>query len=126
MKYSRQRELILKAVQNHPIHPTADQVYTMLKPEHPKLSLGTVYRNLNLLSETGQIRKIRMPNMSDRFDGNTVSHSHMVCKECGEVYDLQMDWLAGKSEFILEQTGFQMEFYELIVHGICKNCRNKS
>ncbi len=69
MNYSKQRELILKTVIENPIHPTADTVYEQVRRENPKISLGTVYRNLNFLSEMGILRKISMPVGSDRFDG---------------------------------------------------------
>lgn len=124
MKYSKQRELILEAVQNNPIHPTADEVYTLLKPENPSLSLGTVYRNLNLLSEMGQIRKIKLANASDRFDGRVCEHYHMICNQCGTVYDLDLALFQDLTDQILAQTGFQPQDHEFVVHGICESCRN--
>ena len=78
MKFSRQREIILRHVKNFPVHPTADQVYTALKKENPNLSLGTVYRNLNQLSDAGMLKKIHIADGSDRFDGRTDPHFHMI------------------------------------------------
>ena len=69
MRYSKQRELILNTVLQNKIHPTADDVYKLLRDEYPGLSLGTVYRNLNFLAEHDMLKKINVPNGSDCFDG---------------------------------------------------------
>jgi len=68
MKYSRQRELIFETVIQNPVHPTADDIYSLVRTKLPNVSLGTVYRNLNLLSEQGDLYRIQLPNVSDRFD----------------------------------------------------------
>ncbi len=126
MKYSRQRELILRTVQEHPIHPTADDVYAMLKQTEPNLSLGTVYRNLNFLADHKMIRKILVPNASDRFDGMMDDHHHMLCTQCGEIFDLEHDLAEELSKEILQKTGFQMNRCGLMVLGICARCRKES
>ncbi len=123
MKYSRQRELVLQAVRENPIHPTADQVYHILKKDNPQISLATVYRNLNLLSQTGQIVKIPLPNQGDRFDGHTVPHYHMLCQQCGQVFDLQLSLLDGLDEQIQASTGFAVTGHQLIVTGYCPHCQ---
>lgn len=91
MKYSKQREIILDFVKTNLVHPSANYVYASLKKEHPNLSLGTVYRNLNKLSEHGLIQKIEVADAPDRFDGNTAPHYHAVCVECGQMYDFEID-----------------------------------
>lgn len=68
-KYSRQRELIYKTVMENKVHPTAEFVYNYLKKDNPQLSLGTVYRNLQQLSDNGEINRLSIPNQPDRFDG---------------------------------------------------------
>lgn len=123
MKYSRQRELVLAAVKSSMEHPTADMVYAALKADNPSLSLGTVYRNLNLLAQTGQIHKIGMPGGSDRFDGRTDEHYHMLCQKCGRVYDVQLDTLSELDGQIQSQTGFLVHSHDLIVRGVCQACQ---
>ena len=125
MKYSKQREMILDAVKNNPIHPTADDVFAILRKTQPNISLGTVYRNLNLLSEVGYIRKIPVPNASDRFDGTIEQHHHMLCIHCGRAFDLQHDLVNHMAHEIFDQTGFRMNDCGLLVLGECKECRNK-
>lgn len=122
MKYSKQRELILSSVQESHSHPTADNVYAKLLQELPHISLGTVYRNLNLLSQNGDIIKILMPNASDRFDGRLDAHYHMICDRCECVADAELDLLDNLDELILEQNGFLVTEHDLIIHGICKEC----
>lgn len=123
LKYSRQRELVLAEVKSSRKHPTADMVYAALKADNPSLSLGTVYRNLNLLAQMGQIHKIGMPEGSDRFDGRTDEHYHMLCQKCGRVYDVQLDTLSELDGQIQSQTGFLVHSHDLIVRGVCRACQ---
>ena len=85
-RYSRQREQIYQAVCGTPEHPTAEMVYEQLKPEMPRLSLGTVYRNLRQLVQEGRLRQMDGPVV--RFDSKTELHSHARCVSCGTVVDL--------------------------------------
>ena len=114
MKYSRQREMIYEQVMNFPIHPTADEVYYALKDENPNLSIGTVYRNLNLLSDMGRLMKINIANGKDRYDGRTDLHYHMTCTNCGRVFDVVLD-------FEEEITNKVEETFDLTPRGII-NC----
>lgn len=126
MKYSRQRELVFNAVMEHKLHPTADFVYSFLRRENPNLSLGTVYRNLSLLAENGQIRKISIPHGGDRFDSRMDEHYHMVCQSCGGVYDIELHSLHSLDERIEQDTGFTVTGHELIVNGICTHCKSNA
>lgn len=122
MKYSRQRELIYRWVMDHPIHPTADKVYDALRIQEPKLSLGTVYRNLNLLAETGALSKIPIPGGSDRFDACTDRHYHLSCAQCGKLLDLQLPELEELDKAILERTGCAVSGFQVLCQGLCADC----
>lgn len=124
MNYSRQRELIKQEVKKDSVHPTADMVYASLKEKNPSLSLGTVYRNLNLLAELGEIRKLPMPNSRDRFDGDTSEHYHVICKKCGKVFDVELERLRDLDEEIERKSGYAVMRHELIVYGLCPECKN--
>lgn len=126
MNFSRQRELIYNQVMNNPIHPTADEVYSALKKDNPNLSLGTVYRNLNMLSELGMLQKLRIADGSDRFDGRTDKHLHMVCDKCGKVFDIETDVLAGAEEKIRAEHGHIITKMTLNLNGICADCAAKA
>ena len=84
-KYSRQREAIKQYLASTCEHPTADTVYMNIRGTYPNISLGTVYRNLNLLAEQGEIIKINCQDGSDRFDANVMPHYHFLCNECGKI-----------------------------------------
>ena len=83
IKYSRQREAIVQYLTGRTDHPSAETVYQALRQTHPNISLGTVYRNLGVLEENGQLMRIPMDNGSDRFDPNVVPHYHFLCRKCG-------------------------------------------
>lgn len=91
IKYSRQREAIKHYLASTKEHPTADTVYLHVKEDFPNISLGTVYRNLNLLTDIGEAIKIPTPDGGDRFDGNVIPHNHFLCTSCGRLLDLELD-----------------------------------
>ena len=82
LKYSRQRESIKENLMHRRDHPTADMIYTDIRKIYPNISLGTVYRNLALLSDLGEIRKLTVDGGADRFDGNISPHNHFTCRRC--------------------------------------------
>lgn len=119
--YSKQREMILRAVREHPVHPTAEEVLAILRAQGSTASLSTVYRNLQLLSEKGLLRKISVPGGSDRFDGELHEHFHALCRGCGRVADVQYP-LPGLAEAVRAQTGMQADAVHLTVRGLCPRC----
>lgn len=122
IKYSRQREAIKEYLMSTSDHPTADSVYLHVKEEFPRISLGTVYRNLNLLADMGEIIKITTPNGGDRFDGNTEPHYHVLCTECGEIHDLSMDILDSVTQEANENYKGIINSHTTLFYGICENC----
>ena len=87
-KNFRKRNAILSCLRQTNVHPSAEWVYAQLKSEYPDISLGTVYRNLALFKDQGQITSLGTVNGVERFDGNTDPHVHFVCRGCGAVLDL--------------------------------------
>jgi Fur family peroxide stress response transcriptional regulator len=126
MRYSRQREMILNALKSNPVHPTADYIYGLLRPKMPALSLGTVYRNLSLLAESGAIKRLRGAGGKDRFDHNNFEHCHLVCKSCGRMLDMMLPpaLARGLAKF---KAGAPMRAAEceILLYGICKDCQKK-
>ncbi len=120
-KFSRQREMIYEQVKNYPTHPTADEVYNALKKDFPNLSLGTVYRNLNLLSEMGLLTKLHLGE-KDRFDGNTEPHCHFFCNKCGRVFDVNDNSIDGIEKRVLTSSGHFVTQVCVNLHGICREC----
>ncbi len=122
MKYSKQREIILQALMDNPMHPTADDIYRIVRLKEPKISLGTVYRNLNQLAETGRIIKIQMSDGSDRFDAKTYPHMHLVCSECGSVMDMDCDITEDLCSSLEKTSGYHIKPSDIVLSGICANC----
>ncbi len=98
LKYSRQREMIKEFLMTRKDHPTADIVYMNVRRQNPNISLGTVYRNLTLLADIGEIARLRVGDGVDHFDADTSPHYHFVCTECGAVIDLEMSSIENITE----------------------------
>lgn len=128
-KYSRQREMILEALTDNLSHPTADWVYSYLKPDNPALSMGTVYRNLNHLTEKGLVRKLSVPGEADRFDAGDSAHLHFRCIQCGQLYDLEGEGAEEIRSFVRrfrKITGHQVDPGGLLLEGCCHRCSDSS
>lgn len=128
LKRSKQRDAIIAFLMTCKDHPTADTIYMNIKKEFPNISLGTVYRNLALLSERGEILKLTYHQGADRYDAIVDPHYHFICRECGEVMDLEMDSLDEKVT-AMANVGFPGKVEESVIYfkGICEKClKNKS
>lgn len=124
-KFSRQREAIKEYLAHTTEHPTADTVYMKIRAIYPNISLGTVYRNLNLLAEQGEIIKIKCHDGSDRFDGKSKPHYHFVCNNCKRVLDLEMESIDHIN--VIAGAGFKgkIEGHETFFYGKCPSCIDK-
>ena len=120
-RYSRQRELIYEALRQTEQHPTAEMIYQWLKPANPSLSLGTVYRNLNLLADEGAIRRMAFP--VERYDAKTMPHPHFCCDQCGAVYYLHLPYDAELDRQALLASGHDVTGHEVVFRGICTKCK---
>lgn len=126
LKHSKQRDCIKEFLASRTDHPTADTIYMNIREQFPNISLGTVYRNLALLSDLGEITKISTGEDADRFDGNTMRHHHFICTECHRVIDLDMPSIDSIME--TAQQGFAGEIQNYITnfYGVCDHCIKKS
>ncbi|GFI51441.1 MAG: transcriptional repressor [Lachnospiraceae bacterium] len=124
LKYSRQRAAIKEYLSNTLEHPTADTVYLHIREAFPNISLGTVYRNLNLLADMGEIIKISTPDGGDRFDGRTDAHYHVVCGSCGKVFDLEVDerYMHQINELADRHFEGHIDSHTALFYGTCKDC----
>lgn len=130
MKYSKQRELILNIIRENPVHPTANQVWQKAAEKMPTLGIATVYRNLNALSEAGEIRRIPgEEGAPDRFDGMVCEHYHMRCSACGRIFDLMTEKdsdVQNVKDTICLTFGLSKETATLnsvLVNSICGDCK---
>ena len=123
IRYSKKREAILAAIRGTDCHPSAEWVYHQLKPTHPDLSLGTVYRNLIFFQEHGDIQSVGVVQGQERFDGVVTPHSHFVCDCCGSVLDLPDICPDGDlDQTVSRQYGLAVQRHELTFHGQCRSC----
>ena len=120
-----QRSFVLEAVNELHCHATADEVYREVIKKHPTISKATVYRNLNLLSEMGEIRRLEIPGSAERFDHISYNHCHVKCKACGRVFDVDMDFVTGLENGIRDAHGFDFTDYDIIFHGVCPECKQQ-
>ena len=122
-KHFRKRDAILTCIKGTDVHPSADWVYSQLKPQIPDLSIGTVYRNLALFKEQGNIISLGTVQGVERFDGNTNPHVHFICTGCGRVDDLpQMEVPKAFCSEAASQTGGCVECCQLTFTGRCSQC----
>ena len=126
LKYSRQRESIKEYLNRSCEHPTADTVYMSVRQEFPNISLGTVYRNLNLLADLGEAIKITTPNGGVHFDGRTEPHYHFHCNHCGNVIDLNLEELNCINEAAGKNFEGVIESHTMMFYGTCKDCLKKA
>ena len=125
LKYSRQREAILDNLKSRVDHPTADMLFQSLRKDDPKISLGTVYRNLGLLAELGRINKISGQNGIERYDYNTTEHYHFSCKACSKLIDFPADIVKDLNDKAMHSDIGMVENHSLIFYGYCKECYQK-
>lgn len=121
-KYSRQRELIRDFLIGRQDHPTAEIVYKNVRRQNPNISLGTVYRNLTLLADMGEIQRLRLGDGTDHFDADTSLHYHFICRECGCVQDLQMDAIDGILDAARQHFNGQITGHMTYFYGLCGQC----
>ena len=126
INYSRQRNTVLSVLRSTDTHPTVDWVYAECRKIIPNISLGTVYRNLNMLVEIGDPIRIKGAFEKDRFDGCVKRHAHMICDRCGAVIDVPVsDGVDEELRTFIKGNDFGIEDYDVTFCGVCKNCSDK-
>lgn len=122
-RMTKQKKLILDILRSTKTHPTADWIYEQAKRQIPKISLGTVYRNLKILKEMGEIMELDYGSTYSRFDGNPANHYHFTCLKCGRVDDVP---LAPKEDLEVEAGGIlegaEVDTHRLEFYGRCPAC----
>ena len=126
LRYSRQREAIKEFLMTRKDHPTADVIYQNVRLEYPNISLGTVYRNLTLLSDLGEILRLRLDDGTDHFDADISNHYHFICRDCGAIIDLEMDTIASINDVAGKQFDGEITGHVAYFYGKCANCTHKN
>ena len=120
---TKQREAILEVLKGTTSHPGADWIYDEVRKEMPSISKGTVYRNLNLLSEAGQITELDLSGTLSRFDARQDNHYHFRCEKCGRVFDVDEPVDEEIDRRVARRTGFKISRHRLEFRGLCKDCQ---
>jgi Fe2+ or Zn2+ uptake regulation protein len=120
-----QRRVILEEIEKSKSHPGADEIYEMVRRRIPNISLGTVYRNLEILSESGLVQKIDLGDGHRRFDHNLENHYHVRCTCCGRINDLYMNQPCDFEDMICRQTGYEIAGHRLDFFGLCPICKRQ-
>ena len=122
-RMTKQRKKILEVLRNTDCHPTADWIYEQVKEDIPNISLGTVYRNLNVLEEMGKIMELNYGSDHSRFDGIPENHYHFRCLECGKVVDLDVDIKGSMDQIVQEEIDGEVDYHRTEFFGYCNECK---
>jgi len=122
---TNQREIILRELKKSKRHLAADELYDIVKKVMPRISLATVYRNLEILSEAGMIGKLEISGRQKRFDFDVSDHDHIYCVVCHRVDNLTIDRKGVESEQLGIEVGYTITGYRVEIMGICPECQKK-
>jgi Fur family ferric uptake transcriptional regulator len=120
---TRQRKVILEELRKANSHPTADEVYEIVRKRLPRISLGTIYRNLETLSRSGIIRKLELGGTQKRFDGDPEDHYHVRCINCGRLDDVPTKPIPDIEDAFRNVCDYQITGHQLVLTGLCPKCK---
>jgi Fe2+ or Zn2+ uptake regulation protein len=121
---TKQREAILRVLTNTRSHPTADWIYEEVKKEIPNISKGTVYRNLQVLQESGFVSELNLNGTLSRFEAKRERHYHFRCEQCGRVIDVDQPVDRDLDQKVADRTGLKISYHQLEFRGICHDCQH--
>jgi Fur family ferric uptake transcriptional regulator len=123
-RITRQRQAILEELEKADSHPTADEIYQKVRKKLPRISLGTVYRNLEILSDSGIVKKVDVCASQKRYDGRPELHYHASCIHCGRVDDLPGSSRIAIEDVFRDVCDYHITGYQLVLFGLCPECKN--
>ncbi len=119
---TKQKRMILEVLKSTNTHPTADWVYEKVRKKIPSISIGTVYRNLNILKSQGQILELNFGKGFSRYDGTPTNHYHFTCEECGRVLDVDAPLAHELEHMVSKGMGVKVTHHRLEFYGVCSEC----
>ena len=119
---TRQKDAIFRMLRNSKSHPTADQIYAEVRKEIPRISKGTVYRNLQILKEDGMVTELKASGSQSRYEIKLENHYHFRCDHCGRVFDLDEPVDSNLNARVSANTGFKVVSHQTEFRGLCKAC----
>ena len=124
LRMTRQRKSILEELRKTNNHPSADEIFGRVRQQMPRISLGTVYRNLEILSELGEIQTIETAGSLKRFDAIATNHYHIRCVNCDRLVDAPLEVSSGLENAVQAHTDFQILDHRVEFEGLCPECRH--
>lgn len=124
-RMTKQKRIILDVLRSVDSHPTAEWIYHEARKQIPGISLGTVYRNLNLLRDNGEIMELSYGSGQSHYDGTADNHYHFRCSDCGGIFDLDLPQLRTIEQKAGQKTGHRIEGHRLEFFGQCRYCREQ-
>ena len=126
LRITPQRIAILRVLSVSKGHPSVENIYEQVKKEFPTTSVATVYKNVSMLKELGEVLELSFGTESSRYDGNNPNpHPHLICTECKKIIDPDLDSLKDMSRELIKETGFSITSHRLDFFGICPKCQEK-
>ena len=129
LKYTKQREVLLKTLYNSDIHYTPESLYMEIKRNEPDLNVGiaTVYRTLNLLEEAEMVTSISFGSAGKKYElANKPHHDHMICKNCGKIIEFENQTIERQQSLSAKEHGFKLTGHLMQLYGICSDCNHKA
>ena len=126
IRLTTQRQIILEELAKVKTHPTASELYDMVRKRLPRIGLGTVYRNLELMADSGMILKLEVGGTQKRFDATTDEHYHIRCSHCGRVDDIDVPVIKDLATQAAETTSYQITGHHIEFSGICSACQKRN
>ena len=129
LKFTKQREVVLKTMYNNDDHFSPESLYMLLKESYPELNVGiaTVYRTLNLLEDSDMVTSLSFGSSGKKFElGNKPHHDHMICKMCDKIIEFEDDEIENRQEEIANKYGFKLTSHIMQLYGVCKNCQKNN
>lgn len=125
LRTTLQREIILDTVQNLHHHATAEEVYAAIHEHHPTISKATVYRNLQRFAQQGELVPLQLEGDATRYDRRLHQHYHFKCRDCGAIFDVDMEPLKDINQRAKGLTGFAVDAHDIVFRGVCSDCAAK-
>ena len=125
MRLTTQRQIILEELGKVTSHPTANEVYDMVRKRLPRIGLGTVYRNLELMADSGVILKLEVGGTQKRFDATVVPHYHIRCSSCGKVDDVHIEVQHHIDQLAKDSSNYEILGHHIEFSGVCHDCQEK-
>ncbi len=123
IRLTTQRQIILEELAKVKTHPTASELYDMVRKRLPRIGLGTVYRNLELMADNGMILKLEIGGTQKRFDATTDPHYHIRCSGCGKVEDIMIPIMDDLAQAAEQASSYKIFGHHVEFSGLCADCQ---